>query len=98
MDDYIILENLFRNEQDEIHFELFKESNVINLNNENKNDDFDNGIPFNTASISSKMINYKDAYILLNIECEVPFDDTDQGKKAFQNYFILKILMKLLKI
>ena len=29
MDDYIILENLFRNQNDEIHFELFKESNVI---------------------------------------------------------------------
>ena len=29
MNDYSILENLFKNEQDEIHFELFKESNVI---------------------------------------------------------------------
>ena len=44
MDDYTILENLFRKEQDEMHFDLFKESNIIKLNNENKNDDFDNGI------------------------------------------------------
>ena len=33
MDDYTIFENLFRNKQDSIHFELFKESNVIKLNN-----------------------------------------------------------------
>ena len=65
MNDYSILENLFKNEQDEIHFALFKESNIIKLNNENKNDDFDNGIHFNTASLASKLINYKDAYILL---------------------------------
>ena len=50
MNDYSILENLFKNEQDEIHFALFKESNITKLNNENKNDDFDNGIHFNTAS------------------------------------------------
>ena len=82
MEDYTILENLFRNEQDEIHFDLFKESNIIKLNNDNKNDDFDNGIHFNTSSLASKMINYKDAYILLHIECEIPYDDSDQGKKS----------------
>ena len=80
MEDYTILENLFRNEQDEIHFDLFKESNIIKLNNENKNDDFDNGIHFYTASLASKLINCKDAYILLNIECEILYDDSDQGK------------------
>ena len=100
MEDYSILENLFKNEQDEIHFELFKESNIIKLNNENKNDDFDNGIHFNTASLASKMINYKDSYILLQIECEIPYDDTDQGKKSSvpDVYFILKIVLNLLKI
>ena len=35
MEDYTILENLFKKEQDEIHFALFKESNIIKLNNEN---------------------------------------------------------------
>ena len=58
MNDYSILENLFKNEQDEIHFDLFKESNVININNSNRdNNNFDNGISFNTASIASEMIN-----------------------------------------
>ena len=97
MNDYSILENLFENEQDEIHFALFKESNIIKLNNENKNDDFDNGIHFNTASLASKMINYKDAYILLQIDCEVPYDDTDQGKKSIPNILYLKNSFELIK-
>ena len=97
MNDYSILENLFKNEQDEIHFELFKESNIIKLNNENKNDDFDNGIHFNTASLASKMINYKDAYILLQIECEIPYDDSDQGKKSIPDILYLKNSFELIK-
>ena len=97
MNDYSILENLFKNEQDEIHFALFKESNIIKLNNENKNDDFDNGIHFNTASLASKMINYKDAYILLNIECEIPYDDSDQGKKSIPDILYLKNSFELIK-
>ena len=70
MDDYTILENLFRNEQDEIHFNLFKEANVIKLNNTDaiNSNNFNNGINFNTSSIASKRINYKDAYILIKIE------------------------------
>ena len=28
------------------------------------------------------MINYKDSYVSLHIECEIPFDETDQGKKS----------------
>ena len=99
MNNYTILENLFKDEQDEIHFDLFKESNVIKINNNNgDNNNFDNGFTFNTQSIASKMINYKDAYVLLLIECEMPFDETDQVKKSIQNYFILKTLLKLLKI
>ena len=83
MNDYTILENLFKDEQDEIHFDLFKESNVIKINNDNgDNNNFDNGISFNTQSIASKRINYKDAYVLLHIECEIPFDKTDQDKKS----------------
>ena len=97
MNDYSILENLFKNEQDEIHFELFKESNIIKLNNENKNDDFDNGIHFNTASLASKLINYKDSYILLNIECEVPYDDTDQGKDSIPDILYLKNSFEIIK-
>ena len=99
MNDYTILENLFKNEQDEIHFDLFKELNVIKINNNNgDNNNFNNGISFNTQSIASKMINYKDAYVLLHIECEVPFDSSDQGKKSIPKLLYLKTLLKLLKI
>ena len=102
MNDYTILENFFKDEQDEIHFDLFKESNVITINNNNgDNDNFDNGISFNTQSIASKMINYKDAYVLLHIECEIPFDDTDQGKKSFPKLLYLKksfIIVKNFKV
>ena len=97
MDDYIILENLYRDEKDNIHFELFKESNVIKLNNENENDNYDNGIHFNAQSIASKMINYKDGYILLHIECEVPFDETDQGKKSIPKLLYFKNSYKIVK-
>ena len=97
MNDYSILENLFKNEQDEIYFKLFKESNIIKLNNENKNDDFDNGIHFNTASLASKLINYKDAYILLQIECEIPYDDSDQGKKSIPDILYLKNSFEIVK-
>ena len=98
MEDYTILENLFRNEQDEIHFDLFKESNVIKINNNNgDNNNFDNGISFNTQSIASKMINYKDAYVLLHKECEIPFDETDQGKKSIPKLLYLKNSFEIAK-
>ena len=97
MDDYTILENLFRNEQDEIHFDLFKEANVIKLNNDNKNSNYNNGIDFNTSSIASKMINYKDAYVLLKIECEIKFDEADQGKKSIPKLLNLKNSYEIIK-
>ena len=97
MEDYTILENLFRNEQDEIHFDLFKESNVIKINNNGDNNNFDNRISFNTQSIASKMINYKDAYVLLHIECEIPFDSTDQGKKSIPKLLYLKNSFEIVK-
>ena len=91
MNNYTILENLFKDEQDEIHFDLFKESNVIKINNNNgDNNNFDNGISFNTQSIASKMINYKDTYVLLRTEYEIPFDETDQGKKSIPKLLYLK--------
>ena len=94
MNDYTILENLFKDEQDEIHFDLFKESNVIKINN---NNNFDNGISFITQSIASKMINYSQAYILLHIECEIPFDETDQGKKSIPKLLYLKNSFEIIK-
>ena len=96
MNDYIILENLSKDEQDEIHFNLFKESNVIKINNNNgDNNNFDNGISFNTQSIASKMINYKD--VLLHIECEIPFDETDQGMKSIPKLLYLKNSFEIVK-
>ena len=98
MNDYTILENLLKDEQDEIHFDLFKESNVIKINNNiGDNNNFDNGISFNTQSIASKMINYKDGYVLLHIECEIPFDSSDQGKKSIPKLLYLKNSFEIVK-
>ena len=80
MNDLRILENLFEKHDDKIHFELFKRSNIISINNENNND-YNKEIIFNTRSLASRLVNYKDAYILLKIEVKIPYDDTDQGKK-----------------
>ena len=52
---------------------------------------------FNTQSIASKMINYKDAYVLLHIECEIPFDETDQGKKSIPKLLYLKNSFEIVK-
>ena len=80
MEDFRILENLFEKHDDEIHFDLFKESNIITLNNNNQGN-FDKEIKFNTQSLASQIINYKDAYILLEIQVAVPYERQDQGKK-----------------
>ena len=47
MNDYLVLNNLFEKHNDEIGLELFKESNITALNNNNKGN-FDNQITFNT--------------------------------------------------
>ena len=74
---------------DEIHFELFKRSNIESINNEN-NGAYGNEVVFNTRSLASLLINYKDAYILLKIEVKIPFDGTDQGKKGVPKLISLK--------
>ena len=67
MNDYTIIENLFENKNDIIDFQSFEESNVIRLNN-NNNGVYDNDtILFNTQTVSSKLIDYSNAYVL--IEC-----------------------------
>ena len=83
MNDYKTITRLFENDQNEIGFRLFKESNVINLNNNNNNKYVDNQIEFNTRSLASNLINYSKAYIEVEIELEIPFNDTDQGKNQF---------------
>ena len=82
-------DDLFEKHNDEIHFQLFKRSNIIWINNENQGD-FSKEIIFNTRSLASLLINYKDAYILLKIEVKMPFDQTDQGKKSVPKLISLK--------
>ena len=44
------------------------------------------------------MIHYIDAYILLNIECEIPYDDGDQGEKSIPDVLYLKNSFELIII
>ena len=89
MNDLRILDNLFEKHNDEIYFQLFKRSNIISINNENNND-YNKEIIFNTRSLASRLINYKDAYILLKIEVKIPYDQTDQGKKSVPKLISVK--------
>ena len=96
MNDLTILENLFEKHNDEIHFELFKRSNIVSINNENQGD-YNKEIIFNTRSLASLLINYKDAYILLKIEVKIPYDQTDQGKKSVPKLISLKKSFELIE-
>ena len=89
MNDLRILDDLFEKHNDEIHFELFKRSNIVWINNENKGD-YNKEIVFNTRSLASLLINYKDAYILLKIEVKIPYDQTNQDKKSVPKLISLK--------
>ena len=97
MNDYKTITKLFENDQDEIGFRLFKESNIIKLNNKNNNNYDNNQIEFNTQSLSSKIINYSNAYIEVEIELEIPFDDSDQGKKSIPKLIALKNSYEIVK-
>ena len=96
MDDFRILENLFEKYNDQIHFDLFKESNIIAHNNNNQGN-FNKEINFNTQSLASQIINYKDAYILLEIQVAVPYDTGDQGKKTIPPLLYIKKSFELVK-
>ena len=96
MNDLRILDDLFEKHNDEIHFELFKRSNIVSINNENQGD-FDKKIAFNTRSLASLLINYKDAYILLKIEVKIPYDQTGQGKKSVPKLISLKKSYELIE-
>ena len=96
MNDLRILENLVGKHDDEIHFELFKRSNIVSINNENQGD-YNKEIIFNTRSLASLLINYKDAYILLKIEVKIPYDGTDQGKKSVPKLISLKKSFELIE-
>ena len=97
MNDYETINRLFENDQDEIGFRLFKESNIIKLNNNNNNNYVNNQIEFNTQSLASKIINYSNVYIEVEIELEIPFDETDQGKKSIPKLIALKNSYEIVK-
>ena len=89
MDDFRILENLFEKHHDQIHFNLFKESNIIAHNNNNQGN-YNKEINFNTQSLASQLINYKDGYILLEIQVAVPYKREDLGKKTIPQLLYIK--------
>ena len=94
MNDYKTITKLFENDQDEIGFRLFKESNIIKLNNKNNNNYDNNQIEFNTQS---KLINYRNVCIEVEIELVIPFDETDQGKKSIPKLIALKNSYEIVK-
>ena len=79
MNDIRILENLFNNKQDEITFQNLEESHIISLNNNNKGDYSNNKLLSNTLSISKKMIDYSNAYILFEVKATIPFVNNDNN-------------------
>ena len=85
MNDYEVLNDFFKNQNDEIDFQLFKEVNVIKLTNNDRDKFVNNSIQFNTKDLSSNIINYSNAYIELEIELEVPFEKGIKVKKVPQN-------------
>ena len=89
MNELIILENFFEKHDDQIHFDLFKESNIIAHNNNNQGN-FNAEINFNTQSLASQLTNYKDAYILLEIQVAVPYETGDLGKKTIPQLLYIK--------
>ena len=97
MNDYKTITKLFENDQDEIGFRLFKESNIIKLNNKNNNNYDNNQIEFNTQSLASKINNYSNAYIEVEIELEIPFNDTDLGKKSIPKLIALRNSYEIVK-
>ena len=96
MNDYKILDDLFKSEYDEIHFKLFKTVKIIGINNTNRGD-YDKPIQFSTRSIASNLINYANAYIELEVELEVPFKEGDSGKKGVPKQIALKNSYQLVK-
>ena len=54
-------------------------------------------IVFNTQSLSSKLINYSNSFIEVEIELEIPFDRSDQGKKSIPELIALKNSYEMVK-
>ena len=77
MNDYKILENLFENKNDIIDFQSFEEINVIRLNNNNNGTYDNNTLLFNTQTVSSKLIDYSNAYVLIECSAIVRYNAND---------------------
>ena len=100
MNDYLMLNDLFKNEQDSIGFQLFKKSDIIKLNNNNNGNYNSKQIEFNTLNISNKMINYSNAYIETELTISIDYDSSDDNPKdpilkligLKNSYEIVKIL------
>ena len=91
MNDYLMLNDLFNDKQDSIGFQLFKKSNIIKLNNNDKGNYSDNQIEVNTLNISNKMINYSNAYIELELTALIDYDQSDgSGKESIPKLISLK--------
>ena len=86
MSDNKILENLFDDKIDTIN--CFEESNVIRLNNNNGT--FDNNVLlFNKQTVSSKLIDYSNAYVLIDASCLVRYAANDT-EEIVLNQFTLR--------
>ena len=86
MNDYTIIENLFENKNDIIDFQSFEESNVIRLNN-NNNGTYDNDtLLFNTQTVSSKLIDYSNVYVLIECSALIRYAATDDEKKELETF------------
>ena len=97
MNDYKTITKLFENDQDEIGFRLFKESNIIKLNNNNQGNYNDYDFEFNAISLSSKIINYNNSYIEIDFTVEIPYDQSDEGKKSASKLISLKKSYEIVK-
>ena len=89
MNDIQILENLFNNKHDEILFQNFSKSNIIKINNNNKNDYSNQKLIFNTQRISSKLIDYSNSYILFEFKATIPYNN-DDTENIVKNTFALR--------
>ena len=86
MNDYKILENLFENKIDTIDFQNFEESNDIKQNNNNNGDYDTNTIQFNTKILSSRLIDYSNAYVLFEESCLVRYVANDTEKIILETF------------
>ena len=89
MNDIQILENLFNNKHDEISFQNFSKSDIIKINNNNKNDYSNQKLIFNTQRISSKLIDYSNSYILFEFKATIPYNNVDT-ENIVKNAFALR--------